>query len=75
MQLDELLNAPNEINEQYLKDNITEDQLLLLYWYVLEHENDFTKDQLIALYEFMYEIDDKLKETDDEQNETDTIHS
>lgn len=75
MQLDELLNAPDEINIQYLKDNITEDQLLLLYWYVLEHENDFTKDQLIALYEFMYEIDDKLKETDDEQNETDTIHS
>jgi hypothetical protein len=66
MQLDELINVPGEINKQYLKDNITEDQLLLLYWYILEHEDDFSKDQLIALYEFLYEIDEKLNETDDE---------
>ena len=75
MQLDKLLNVPEEINKQYLKDNITEDQLLLLYWYVLQHEDSFTKEQLTALYEFMYEIDDKLIDLDDEQDETDTIHT
>lgn len=75
MQLDELLKIPEEINKQYLKDNITEDQLLVLYWYILEHEEDFTKDQLIALYEFMYEADEKLKDLEDEQDKTDSIHA
>jgi len=74
MQIDNILNLPENIDIEYLKNNITEDQLLLLYSYIIHHENDFTQEQLAALYEFLYEIDNKLKEEDDE-DEIDTIHS
>jgi len=74
MQINEILNAPESIDIQYLKDNITEDQLLLLYWYVLENENNFTNEQLAGLYEFFYELDSKLKDIENNENETDSLH-
>lgn len=74
MQIDDMLNLPEIIDIEYLKNNITEDQLLLLYSYIVHNEDEFTNEQLSVLYEFLYEIDNKLKEEDDE-DEIDTIHS
>lgn len=72
MHIENILNLPESIDIEYLKNNITEDQLLLLYWYIINHEKDFTGEQLALLYEFLYEIDNKLKEED--ENEIDPIH-
>jgi hypothetical protein len=66
MQINEILNIPENVDIQYLKDNITEDQLLLVYSYILENEDAFSEEQLSLFYDFFYEIDDKLKELDDE---------
>lgn len=75
MHIENILNLPESIDIEYLKNNITEDQLLLLYWYITEHEDSFTKEQLLTIYEFLYEADDKLKDLEDEQDKTDTIHT
>ena len=61
MQINDIFNIPEDVNIEYLKNNITEDQLLLLYWFITEYENEFPKEQLQMLYDFLYEIDDKLK--------------
>jgi hypothetical protein len=66
MQISDILNIPENVDIQYLKDNITEDQLLLVYSYILENEDAFSEEQLSLFYDFFYEIDDKLKELDDE---------
>lgn len=65
----------DSIDIEYLKNNITEDQFLLLYWYIINNEDNFSKDQLAHLYELLYEIDDKLKETDNGNIEDDTVHT
>jgi hypothetical protein len=67
MQLDDIFNIPDNVDKQYLKDNISEDELLLLYWYIINNEDQFTDEQLDMLYDILYEIDDKLKELDEEQ--------
>ena len=74
MQQQDIFTIPETITVEYLKNNISESQLLLLYWYIINHEKEFTNEQLAALYEFLSQIDDKLLEEDDE-DETDTIHT
>lgn len=54
------------MNIDELKSNINEDDLLLLYYYINEHEETFTPEEKVALYNLLCELDQKLL-TDDEE--------
>jgi hypothetical protein len=60
MQISDILNIPDNVDIQYLKDNITEDQLLLVYWYIVNNEHELTEQQKSMLYEVLSKIDDKF---------------
>ena len=62
MQISDILNIPEDIDIQYLKDNITEDQLLLVYWYIINNEQELSDEEKALLYEFLSKVDDKFLE-------------
>jgi hypothetical protein len=62
MQITEILNIPENVDIQYLKDNISKDQLLLVYWYIANNEHEITDHQKSILYEVLSQLDDKFLE-------------
>jgi hypothetical protein len=62
MQINEILNIPENVDIQYLKDNVSKDQLLLVYWYIANNEHELTDNQKSILYEVLSQLDDKFLE-------------
>lgn len=62
MQISEIINIPDNIDLQYLKDNISKDQLLFVYWYIANNEHELTEQHKLLLYEVLSQIDDKFLE-------------
>jgi hypothetical protein len=60
MQISDILNIPENVDIQYLKDNITEDQLLLVYWYIANNEKELSEEQKDMFYDVLSKIDDKF---------------
>jgi hypothetical protein len=60
MQISDILNIPDNVDIQYLKDNITEDQLLLVYWYIANNEKELSEEQKDMFYDVLSKIDDKF---------------
>jgi hypothetical protein len=60
MDIEKQLDGINNIED--LKDIITEDQLLLVYWYISNKENELSSSDYSVLYDLLSKIDDKFFE-------------
>ncbi len=67
MQIEKLLNIPEDANIEYLKEIITKDDLLLLYWIISQYAEEFSEEQLDAIEKFLSYFDNDLIEDDDQE--------
>lgn len=67
MQIEKFLNIPEDANIEYLKELITEDDILLLYWVISQYAEEFSEQQLDAIEQLLDYLENKEIEDDDKK--------
>lgn len=67
MQIDKLLNIPEDANIEYLKEILSDDDILLLYWIISQYADDFSEEQLDAVEKFLSYFDKDTINDDDQE--------
>ena len=54
------------MNIDELKSNLKEEDIIMLYYYISENEDDFSPEEKVALFNLLSELDQKLLDEDGE---------
>ena len=62
-----LIEKKSCMNIDELKSNLKEEDIIMLYYYISENEDDFSPEEKVALFNLLSELDQKLLDEDGEE--------